>query len=108
MDMNKKTVFSFLLIALFAGLFVGCSHIKNTGNSSPNSEFEQKNAVITLTGTLSKNGELFFITDSTGTIHDVETYAVSFDEYVGQTVTVSGQYSGDTLFVTEILSESSY
>ncbi|GIK84507.1 MAG: hypothetical protein BroJett025_11290 [Patescibacteria group bacterium] len=106
--MHKKILFSLLVITVSAGLFSACSHAKNANDTMLNEEYEQKNAVITVTGTLSKNGELFFVTDAAGTIHDVETYAVAFDEYVGQTVTVSGQYSGNTLFVTEISSGSSY
>lgn len=100
--MSKKILFSMVIIFVFGGFLSGCSHIKNNDNSLQNNEYEQKNTTIEITGTLSQNGELFFITDSSGQIHDIETYSVSFAEYVGKTVTVSGQYSGNTLFVTSI------
>lgn len=100
--MIKAKFFFVLIFVVFLGFISGCSLVKNDSESGISNELEQKNAVITITGILSKNGELFFVTDSTGVIHDVESYAVSFDQYVGKTVTVSGQYSGDTLYVTEI------
>ncbi len=100
--MNKK-LFAFLVLIVASSLmFSGCSLLQNGSETMENEEYEQKNAEVTLVGSLSKNGELYFITDSTGALHDVETYSVSFDEYVGKSVTVSGQYSGNTLFVTKI------
>lgn len=99
----KKVKFPFILIFVVSlGFLSGCSHVKSGSEPGVNTKLEQKNAVVTITGTLSQNGELFFITDSLGAIHDVETYSVSFDEYTGKAVTVSGQYSGDTLYVTQI------
>ena len=100
--MNKKHIAFSLLVITFSTFFSGCSLLKDGLETMKNEGYEQKNSEITLTGMLSKNGRLYFVTDSSGTLHDVETYSVSFDEYVGKTVTVSGQYSGNTLFVTEI------
>lgn len=100
--MNTKQLALLLVIITTVGFFSGCSLVNRSSDSMNTGELEQKNTVITITGVLSQNGELFFITDSAGVIHDVETYAVSFSEYVGKTVTVSGQYSGNTLYVTEI------
>lgn len=100
--MTKKMLLSVIVLLFFGVLFSGCSHVNNSDNSLQNGEYEQKNQTINITGTLIQNGDLFFITDASGQIHDLETYSVSFSEYVGKTVTVSGQYSGDTLFVTEI------
>lgn len=100
--MNKKLFTFFMIVVVSSAVFSGCSLLENSTYSMKNDEYEQKNSEVTLTGMLSKNGEIYFITDSAGTLHDVETYSVSFDEYVGKSVTVSGQYSGNTLFVTEI------
>ena len=91
-----------IILGVSTFFFAGCSVAKNTEKSSSTVEAEQKNQTITITGKLSASGGRFFITDAAGTIHDVETYSVSLDSYVGSTVTASGQYSGDTLFVTEI------
>ncbi len=91
-----------MVVAVSGGLFSGCSLLNGGSESMKNEEYEQKNSEVSMTGMLSKNGELYFITDSAGALHDIETYSVSFDEYIGKTVTVSGQYSGNTLFVTEI------
>ena len=100
--MHKRNIVLLLVFVATMSVFSGCSLLNKSSDSMKNDEYDQKNAVITVTGRLSQNGALFFITDSTGMIHDVETYAVSFAEYVGKTVTVSGQYSGNTLYVTEI------
>jgi len=84
-------------------LFSGCTQDNNGSNSAQSDSFEQKNTTITLTGKLTKSGNLYLVTDSAGVAHDVETYSADFDSYLGETVTVSGQYSGNTLFVSQIL-----
>ena len=100
--MNKKIILSVFVILISTSLFSGCSLTKDLAKLDTSGALEAKNAEISLTGKITKNGDLYFITDSAGTIHDVETYSVDFNEYVGQQVTVSGQYSGNTLFVTTI------
>ncbi len=100
--MNKKLFAFFIIVVMSGTVFSGCSLLQGGSETMKNDEYEQKNSEVTLTGMLSKNGDLYFVTDSAGALHDVETYSVSFDEYVGKSVTVSGQYSGNTLFVTEI------
>jgi hypothetical protein len=100
--MNKKIIVPILILVSSIGLFSGCSLLDKGFESENNSELEQKNAVISISGKLSQSGELFFITDNIGKIHDVETYSVDFEKFIGQSITATGQYSGDTLFVTEI------
>ena len=100
--MNKKHLIIFFVLITSVVFFSGCSLIKSDSDLDNVGELEQKNAEISITGKLTKNGELFFVTDSKGTLNDVETYSVPFEDYVGQTVTVTGQYSGNTLFVTQI------
>lgn len=100
--MNKKQLSIIMILVVSVGIFSSCSDVNNTTDSMNNTGLEQKNKDISITGVLSQNGEFFFVTDQAGTIHDVETYSVDFSAFVGSTVTVSGQYSGDTLFVTEI------
>jgi hypothetical protein len=100
--MTKKIIIPILILVGSIGLFSGCSLLDKGFESENSSELEQKNAVISISGKLSQNGELFFITDILGNIHDVETYSVQFEDFIGQTIKATGQYSGDTLYVTEI------
>lgn len=100
--MHKKSLVLLFIVAFCTGIFSACVKGNSTTDSMNSTGLEQKNQDITLSGILSKNGELYFITDSVGKIHDVETYSVDFGSYVGKQVTATGQYSGNTLFVTEI------
>ena len=43
------------------------------------------------------------IVDDDGQYEMVETYSVDFAAHEGQMVEVTGKYSGDTLFVSEIV-----
>lgn len=63
---------------------------------------EEKVGDTTLKGMISKVGENYFITVAGQTPKEIDSYAIKLDTYVGQTVTVTGQYSGDTLFVGKV------
>ena len=54
------------------------------------------------TGAISEAGGRFFIQPTGGQSEEIESYNVDLGEYVGQTVTVTGQFSGDTLFVATV------
>lgn len=100
--MNKKILTLCFILITSLVMFSACGESNSTFESSSSKQLEQKNESFSLSGKLSKNGDLFFITDSMGAIHDIETYSVDFDSYVGKTITVSGEYSGNTFFVTQI------
>lgn len=63
---------------------------------------DQKSGDTVKTGVISMAGGKFFLAEVGMSPKEVESYVVDLAEYVGQTVTVTGQYSGDTLFVGEI------
>lgn len=63
---------------------------------------DQKSGDTTKTGVISEAGGKFLLQEPGGTPQIVESYAVELSEYVGQTVTVTGQYSGDTLFIGSV------
>ena len=96
------------LIILSAGLiFSAC--IKTTPATNTNTQgsnqvpaAEQKQGDTSKTGTISQSGAIFFINVIGQEPEIIESYAVELADYVGQTVTVTGQYSGDTLFVGSI------
>lgn len=62
----------------------------------------QKQGETSKTGTISKAGTQFFINQTGQAPLAIDSYTVDLEQYVGQSVTVTGQYSGDTLFVGEI------
>lgn len=54
------------------------------------------------TGTISSSNGAYFITEPGKQPETIDSYAVDLSAYVGQTVTITGQFSGDTLFVGEV------
>ncbi len=61
---------------------------------------DQTQAVnTTLVGTLTKTGTTFALHIPGGATTGIDSYTQKFDAYVGQKISVTGQYSGTTLFV---------
>lgn len=73
----------------------------STGQDQPNAA-EKKVGDTVMTGAISQVGEKYFITVAGQTPKEIESYLVKLSDYVGITVTITGQYSGDTLFVGKI------
>ena len=99
--------FSLSLIVLLAGIFLtGClpkHKLTNNPNQTTTTVTKQKKVGnTTLTGKITKAGDKYFITVSGKQPQDLDSYSVDLSQYVGKTVTVTGQYSGDTLFVGKI------
>ena len=62
----------------------------------------EKSGTTTKVGKITETAGKFYLQEAGQTPKEIESYVVELSEYVGQTVTVSGQYSGDTLFVGSI------
>lgn len=102
-----KIVFP-LVVIVCAVVVSGCMPGSDNSTSAP-SQTEQsapaaneKSGDTSKTGTISTSEGRYFLQESGGTPEEIESYAVELEEYVGQTVTVTGQYSGDTLFVGSV------
>ena len=104
---------SFILGAGF--LLGGCSlngqsnpakseQVKSPQTANPGAplQAEKKSGETRKTGTISTSQGKFFLAEPGQTPKEIESYQVTLADYVGQTVTVVGQYSGDTLFVGKI------
>ena len=63
---------------------------------------EEKKGDTSVTGMISASGENYLITAPGKAPKGLDSYAVDLKQYVGKTVTVTGQYSGDTLFVSKV------
>ena len=101
----KTVLVVFVTLAIFAiaGYF-GFQYLKTQSTQTPTT---QKNLVVTKTGTLSKADPTqatdftHILTSGSETVK-LNSYTVNLSPYEGKTTTVSGQYSGTTLFVDAI------
>ena len=99
----KKVIIIFLTIAILLSLGIfAFSKLKNTPTPPTTN---QKVGTTTKTGVISSNGGVFYLQEAGQTPKEIDSYTVELGDYVGQSVTVSGQYSGDTLFVGTIESK---
>jgi hypothetical protein len=99
---------SFCLVVSSALVVTACSGSSSapaatsTNNSGSAPAADQKSGTTTKTGVLTAANGSFFLQEPGDSPRVVESYTVELTEYVGQTVTVTGQYSGDTLFIGSI------
>jgi uncharacterized lipoprotein YajG len=94
----KKTLM-LLGLGLGALMLSGCSKGAQTA-TTPSAAPASINT--TLTGTVVKNGAGFVLDQGNRKTTAIDSYTQKFDAYVGKTITVTGQYSGTTLFVDVI------
>ena len=95
-----------LLMILFAGFIFSTCTQKTTSPSVPSQgqvpAADQKVGDTSKTGMISQSGAVFFINVIGQEPEIIESYAIELVDYVGQTITITGQYSGDTLFVGSV------
>jgi len=124
--MIKKTAISLACVVTATAMFAGCiggndNEITAPANVDPNTVMEagadygtgsgvgggapaadQKKGDTIKTGMITETNGMYFLTEAGDTPKEIESYAVELSDYAGQTVTVTGQYSGDTLFVGKV------
>ena len=92
-----------VLVILGIGGYFGYQYISRSSMSSPATT---EIPVVTKTGMvqkLSKSGDDYtHMLKTTDSLIKLNSYTVSLDLYANKTVTVEGQYSGDTLFVDSV------
>lgn len=91
--------------ALFATAFIlaGCqSQSVFTSTPTPDAQPTVRVGDTTLSGKLTQSGDKFVLLDSTGKQTEVDSYKIEFTDLVNKDVTVTGQFSGDTLFVSKL------
>ncbi|NCN07027.1 MAG: hypothetical protein GW762_01485 [Candidatus Pacebacteria bacterium] len=102
----KKYILALLVVSSLT--LAACTQTQTQEGSSGNSETgsvpaaEDKSGETTKSGMLVKQGEKYYIKAANGKMEEVESYGVEFSQFENQSVTVVGQYSGDTLFVGKI------
>jgi ABC-type Fe3+-hydroxamate transport system substrate-binding protein len=103
-----KTFTSLFIVVLSAAVLTACTGSSTTPTTTTSNSAagapaaDQKSGDSTKTGTITAAGGKFFLQEAGDTPREIESYAVDLNDYVGQTVTVTGQYSGDTLFVGSV------
>jgi len=99
----------FLLIGLVIVASVGFSacmagsdtpSTTNTDSSAPAAT--EKQGETKKTGMITQINGVYYINQAGQVPEMIESLAVDLSQYVGQEVTVVGQYSGDTLFVGSV------
>lgn len=103
---NMKKLAFLALVVVSAGFFSACTAQQSTTNPTTNTgavpAADQKSGDTTKTGTITTASGKYFLTEAGQPPKEVESYQVDLSSYVGQTVTVTGQYSGDTLFIGSV------
>ncbi len=96
--MNKKIIFS--VVAALVLMFTGCSTTQSTQTTSASQE--QKIGNTTLEGTVTGAAGKYFLSVPGEPTVQIDSYTVKFENYVSKKVKVTGQYSGDTLYVDKV------
>jgi len=101
--MKKLLLLSLVMVS--AVTFAGC--LKQTNTTAPTTTRStttttEKVGDTTKTGTISVVDGKYFLAEAGQIPKEIDSYAIDLSAYVGKKVTVTGQYSGDTLFVGKI------
>ena len=103
-----KSFFVAIIILIVLGVvgYSGFRYFSSRQTTQPTTQ-TPKSVNTTLTGVLkSATGETSFMIVSGGKTTRVASYSLQLDEYVGRNVKITGQYSGNTLYVDAITSET--
>ncbi|MEK7525364.1 MAG: hypothetical protein AAB548_03265 [Patescibacteria group bacterium] len=93
---NRKSALVATLLATSL-IFGGCSASTPTPVQT-----QTETPDVNLTGTIIQAGSLYSLTITGKPPVELDSRRVNLADYVGKTVTVTGQYSGTTLFVDKI------
>lgn len=96
----KKILIGGLILAMLVG--GGVFALNQFKKTAPAPTTQQKVGTSSKTGIISTSNGIFYLQEAGQTPKEIDSYTVELDQYVGQKVTVSGQYSGDTLFVGSV------
>lgn len=99
-----RSISTFVIVAVASVGLMACGATTDTTStpSSDNTQLQEKQGTTTLNGTVAGSEGSYVLESPTSPPTQLESYDVDFSQYVGDRVTVKGQYSGNTLFVSEI------
>lgn len=102
------STFKTTLFLIGAAAFIAACTGQSTDDYSVNYDassglaIEEKQGDTTLRGTIKAAGSNYFLMLDDGSRIELDSYAITLQDYAEQRVTITGQYSGDTLFVGAI------
>ncbi len=104
--MFKTPRFFFTLLIIFFFVFTASGCLPSTQetdqkNTQVSQDSLNKSGFTTLKGTLTQQGTSFLLQTVSGPIV-LQSLELDLSTFTGQSVTVTGKYSGDELFVSEI------
>lgn len=95
---------TFIGLTLVSSIFfTGCLPQSSDTSNSEESTSDARVGETTLTGEISASGNVAVLTTEDGEAVTIESYAFELLDYVGKKVEVTGEYSGNTLFVDDIV-----
>ena len=92
-NMKKIAIFGLLGLGLVMG---GC------GQAAPTTETKMTENVVEKTGELKTKVGDEYVFQSGGELINVTSSKIDLDAYMGKKITISGMYSGSTLYIDEI------
>lgn len=103
--MMSRTAIFFSAVALTATVVLsGCT--SSSPATSPEDQAPgmttEKQGDTTLTGKLVKLNDKYYLQLSGKPQQEVDSYNIELADYEGKTVTITGQFSGDTLFAGKV------
>jgi len=91
---------------VFAMILTGCQEVQDNVESRNEDlqkiESEGRVGDTTLTGTIVVAGDTTYLVKLDGGRTQLDSYAYDLKEYANMQVVITGQYSGDTLFVGKL------
>lgn len=107
MQLTRHASLVVLAVAMSGALLTGCGLTKTTTPAAQPATggapaAEQKVGDTTKVGTVSESSGRFYLNVTGQPPQEIDSYSVDLSGYVGQSVTVTGQFSGNTLFVGSI------
>lgn len=99
----QTSIFKRVAVVVVTGiLLTACQAQPTNVNDIANSPAPaQKTGDTTKSGKVVQNNNRFYL-QTTGQLQEIDSYSVTLADYVGQSVSATGQFSGDTLFVAKI------
>lgn len=100
----KKLAISMSVLLASSFIFVGCGTTTSSASPAPLNQpgTTQKSGNTTKTGTITQIGEKFYISQQGKQPMEIDSNTVDLKQYLGKTVTITGQFSGDTLYVGKV------
>lgn len=95
--MTKRKISLLSAVLVSSLIFGGCSAFV----AKP-ADVESESPDVTLTGTLTQAGSRFSLNVEGKPPVELDSRQVTLSDFAGRSVTVTGQYSGTTLFVSKI------